>query len=160
MKRVLLPFAMILSLWPVGLIAVSMATGSSSSDPAGVTVPIPPELSDPNAPAKTARVQLEVDGKTYSCPRGTAARLDPIDQQSGTIKLKLRAVRRDQEPLARRLDQLDKLYPGKSAPRAIADEYNGLLREVRRLAAREGRLVRQYNRTVDQHNEILDSDCY
>lgn len=160
MKRALLPFAMILSLWPVGFVAVSIATGSSSSDPAEVTVPVPPELSDPNAPTNTAGVQLDVGGKTYSCPRGTAARLDPIDQQSATIKLKLRAVRRDQKPLARRLDQLDKLYPGKSAPRAIANEYNDLLREARLLAAREGRLVRQYNRTVDQHNEILDSDCY
>jgi hypothetical protein len=80
-------------------------------------------------------------------------------QQSATTELNLHAVRRDQKPLVRRLDQLDKLYPGKSAPRAIANEYNRLLREGRRLAAREGRLVRQYNRTVDQHNEILDSDC-
>jgi hypothetical protein len=163
MNRGLLPFAMLVSLWPVGFIALSLATASagSNSDSTNVGVTVPSESPAPAATPKTTTVPLKVGGKTYQCPRGTRKKLNPIDQRLGAVKLKLTSVRRELRHAVRRVKELDKLYPGKNAPtQAIVDEYNGLLRTGRRLESREGRLVTAYNDAVHEANSILESDCY
>jgi len=100
-----------------------------------------------------------VGRKTYYCPRDAADKLKPIDERLGELKLQLDSVRRELRDKLRRLRQLDKLYPGRSAPAQIADEYNGLVRSGRRLAARERSLVRTYNGAVDECNDVLKADC-
>lgn len=162
MKRLLLPLAMAVSLWPVGFIGVSLGMDSNSSDPetTNVEVTVPSEVTTPDAVPTVATVQLKLGGKTYSCPPGTGDKLKPMERTAGATELKLTSTRRDLRSADRRLKALDKRYPGNTAPtQAIADEYNGTLRRARRLDAREGRLVRQYNRAIDARNAVLDSDC-
>jgi hypothetical protein len=161
-KRLLLPLAMAVSLWPVGFIGVSLGMDSNSSDAetTNVEVTVPSEVTTPDAVPTVATVQLKLGGKTYSCPPGTDDKLKPMERTAGATKLKLTATRRALRSAGRRLKALDKLYPGNTAPtQAIADGYNGTLRRERRLDAREGRLVRQYNRAIDARNAVLDSDC-
>jgi hypothetical protein len=162
MSRRLLPLAMLASLWPVGFIAVSIATASKhrGGKAESVEVKIPSTTRTPAAAPKTATIRLKSGGKTYECPAGTRDKLSPIDQRAGAAQLQLSSVRGDLRRTTRRLKELDKLYPGHTAPtQALVNEYNGLLRKGRRLEARESRLVRAYNDTADAHNHVLQTDC-
>jgi hypothetical protein len=163
MRRVLLVVSMLVSLWPVGFIGVSFATASKHSRPTSesVTVTVPSTAGAPTtAKENKATIPLSSDGKTYYCPAGTANKLHPIDERAGGLQLELTSVRRSLAQTIGRLKELDKLYPGHTAPtQAIVNEYNGLLRKGRALDARENRLVRAYNDAVDAHNQILRTDC-
>lgn len=159
MKR-LLPLALIVAVWPVGLIALAAASTGRDSRSTNDEVTVPSNTQTPGAAPKTTVVPLKVDGKTHYCPLGTRKKLEPIDQRLGQLELELTPVRRESAAAVRRLKELDKLYPGKNAPtQAIADEYNGLLRKMRQLEARESRLINAYNNAVDEHNNVLDQDC-
>jgi hypothetical protein len=152
---------MLVSLWPLGFIGVSFATASkhSRASSESVTVTVPSSAEAPAAPKK-ATVRLRYGGKTYDCPVGAADKLHPIDERAGGLQLELTSVRRTLAQTVRRLKELDKLYPGHTAPtQAIANEYNGLLRQGRQLEAREGRLVSAYNEAADAHNHVLESEC-
>lgn len=149
--RRLLPLAMLVSLWPVGAVAVSIAAASTHKSSQSVTVTGP-------SGSKTT-VHLNLNGKTYECPLGTGDKLKPVDQQIGELQVTLKSVRSQLRSKLARLRQLDSQYPGHTAPKPIADEYNGLLRTGRRLEAQETQLVTRYNAAVDQHNHIITSNC-
>ena len=104
-------------------------------------------------------VHLNLNGKTYECPPGTADKLKPVDQQIGELQVTLKSVRSQLSTKLARLKKLDAQYPAHTAPRPIADEYNALLRTGRHLEAQETQLVTRYNAAVDQHNEIITSTC-
>jgi hypothetical protein len=162
MKRHLLPVAMLVSLWPVGFIGVSFATASKHGrrKSESVTVTVQSTASAPATQNKKATVRLRFDGKTYECRAGTANKLHPIDERAGGLQLELTSVRRTLAQTVRRLKELDKLYPDHTAPtQAIVNNYNGLVRKERRLAARESSLVHAYNDAANAHNHVLESDC-
>jgi hypothetical protein len=83
-------------------------------------------------------------GKTFSCPDGTEAKLEPIDIRAGRVKITLREVRKD-------LKTLEKRYPD-GAPAKVVKRYNAL-------AKRDDKLVDAYNTAIDDHNAVLDADC-
>ncbi len=84
-------------------------------------------------------------GKSFMCPDGTEAMLEPIDIQAGRIKTTLRQVRKT-------LNGIEKRYPGGEAPGTVVDRYN-------RLGKREGRLVDAYNEAIGKHNAVIESEC-
>jgi hypothetical protein len=84
-------------------------------------------------------------GQTYSCPAGTQSKLQPIDIQSGRIKLTLQDVEGE-------LRQIQAQYPGGRAPGAVVGQYNDLVR-------RDRALTTAFNNTVAQHNQVIQSDC-
>lgn len=150
---------MFLSLAPPGLIAYSVATSSNSdsSSSGDVVVTVPPTT--PTAAPQKKTVHLQMDGKTYTCPAGTGSRLSPINERSASIQVRIDATRSQLKKIERRLKVLDTQYPGKTAPNATVDEYNGMLSTARKLAARDDRLVNQFNTSVNAHNKIIDEDC-
>jgi hypothetical protein len=102
-------------------------------------------ITDKNGKVQTVNIDGD-GGRSFSCPDGTEAKLEPIDIRAGRIKLTLRRVDKG-------MSALEKRYPrGKRAPAAAAHRYNGLLK-------REKQLIKAYNETVDQHNAVIDSDC-
>jgi hypothetical protein len=102
-------------------------------------------ITDKNGKVHTVNIAGD-GGKTFSCPDGTEAKLDPVDIRAGRIKLTLRRVDKS-------MSSLEKRYPrGKGPPTPAAHRYNGLLK-------REKQLIKAYNETVDQHNAVIDSDC-
>lgn len=160
MSRRLLPLAMLVSLWPVAFIAVGLATASKHRSSNTVDVTVPSATTTPAATPHKATIRLKANGRTYYCPPDTQNKLKPINQRLGELQLEVTAVRRQLRQTIRRLSDLDKLYPGHTAPtQAIADEYNGLLRAGRRLDASESPLVRAFNTAVDEHNHVLETDC-
>jgi hypothetical protein len=162
MNRRLLPLAALVSLWPVGFIAVSIATASrhGAQDNETVNVAVPSTSTTHSVAPKTAAIRLRLGGRTYECPPGTRNKLRPIDERAGELQLQLRSERRAFVATIGRLNGLDKLYPGHTAPtQAIANEYNSLLRKAHGLQAREARLVRAFNDAADAHNHVLQTDC-
>jgi hypothetical protein len=102
-------------------------------------------ITDPKT-GKTESVTIAGDGsRSFSCPDGTDAKLEPIDIRAGRIKITLRRVEK-------RLDGIDRKHPGGQAPDRVADRYN-------QLAKRGRRLVNAYNAEIDKHNAVIDSDC-
>lgn len=85
------------------------------------------------------------DGKRFSCPDGTAARLKPYDITAGRIELTLQAVRRSERAIEHR-------YPSGGAPSTIVSRFKALAR-------RDNRLVAAFNAQVDRHNAIIARDC-
>jgi hypothetical protein len=95
---------------------------------------------------RTESVQLSgASGKTYSCPPGTRAKIEPHDLLAGRIEITLRHVRKTERTIERR-------YPNHRAAGSVVDRYNALQR-------RDHKLVAAFNREVDAHNAILGSDC-
>jgi hypothetical protein len=127
MRRRLLPFAMLVSLWPVAFIALSVATAStgSDSDSTNVHVTVPSDIPAAGVAPKTTTVRLRVDGKTYHCPIGTRAKLNPVDQRIGELELKMTSVRRELRHAVRRLKALDKHYPGRDRQRICVGTSEG-----------------------------------
>ena len=95
---------------------------------------------------KTRTVRLGVAGDPdYSCPAGIDRRLAPTDKLSARIKLTLRQVGVE-------LDRIEAQNPGRVAPPGAARRYNGL-------AARERGLAKAFNRSVAEHNAVLEDVC-
>jgi hypothetical protein len=90
-------------------------------------------------------VTIAGGGKSFSCPKGTDAKLQPIDIEAGRVKMTLRHVRQS-------VGTLDKRYPDHHAPNSVVKRYN-------RLVSREGKLVDAYNTAIDKHNAVLHADC-
>ncbi|HST17047.1 MAG TPA: hypothetical protein VLK36_05220 [Gaiellaceae bacterium] len=125
----------------VGLGLVSGAGKVAYDKNGGATVKI--------TDSKTGQVQsvhITGDGKSFSCPAGTRAKLEPGVVELGRIELTLQKVRGQEAAIHRR-------YPGRVAPHAVIVRYNGLVR-------REGRLVAAYNANVDEHNAVIDRTCH
>lgn len=94
---------------------------------------------------RTVTLPTEAGGKAFHCPAGTRETVAAIDELSGRIQLTLQDVRRDEKAIEDR-------YPGRTAPKAIISKYNALMR-------RDDRLVTRFNRSTDDHNAVLDSEC-
>jgi hypothetical protein len=90
-------------------------------------------------------VTIAGGGKSFSCPDGTDAKLEPIDIEAGRAKITLRRVRQS-------MGTIEKRYPDHRAPTKVVNRYN-------RLVKREGKLVDAYNSAIDKHNAVLKSDC-
>jgi hypothetical protein len=90
-------------------------------------------------------VTISGGGKSFSCPDGTDAKLEPIDIEAGRAKITLRNVRKS-------MNTIEKRYPDHRAPTKVVNRYN-------RLVTREGKLVTAYNGAIDRHNAVLKSDC-
>ncbi len=90
-------------------------------------------------------VTISGGGKSFSCPDGTDAKLEPIDIEAGRAKITLRHVRES-------MSAIEKRYPDHRAPHKVVTRYN-------RLVTREGKLVDAYNSAIDRHNAVLKSDC-
>jgi hypothetical protein len=136
----------------VGAIASVAGVGAADSGDVSVTTP--------GSPTET-RVQLaaEGDGPSFRCPETTQARLEAYRQRLARVESEFRGVRREHKLKTKRLDQLDKRYPGNTPTQAVADEYNGLLAEAKRLETRAGHLVAAHNRANDRANATLEADC-
>ncbi len=85
------------------------------------------------------------NGKSYSCPDGTEAKLEPIDIHAGRVKITLRRVKK-------RIDAIEARYPSGEAPGKVVDRY-------RALGKRENKLVDAFNSAIDQHNAVLKENC-
>jgi hypothetical protein len=95
---------------------------------------------------KTESVTIEGDkGRTFACPDGTEAKLEPIDVQAGRIKITLRRVER-------RIVAIEKRYPNGGAPPAVVKSHDRLVRQ-------DDRLVDAYNAQIDRHNAVINADC-
>jgi hypothetical protein len=83
----------------------------------------------------------DAHGRTFSC---AYAVLDQIDVSDG------RAKRRGQilDALQAELAKIDKQYPGRTAPAAIADRYNSLAARARAQLKWTNKAVREYNRSL------------
>jgi hypothetical protein len=158
MRRFLLVLAMLFSLWPIALVAAAATTaGNSRSGTENVEVTPP---ATPSAPAeKTQTVKLKLSGRTYTCPIGINDKLNPYRQAAGELQLQLTSLRASLQVKEARLRALDKQYPGKEAPSSVADAYNALARSVRAEIAREARFVHAFNREVEAHNHLIESEC-
>ena len=113
------------------------------------------------------------NGKTFMCPDGTDAKLEPIDIEAGRIKITMRNLRKSIDAMDDRIDAIDKdlkaverRYPGGQAPGSVVARYNRTVKRVNRLVKREkqlskrdDRLVKAYNAAIDKHNAVLTSDC-
>ncbi len=144
--------------WAAVLVVGGIASmaGLDGADDGEVTVTTPTKT----GAAKETRVQLKtVDGESWSCPLGTGTKLEPLKARLGRLELNLRSVRRDVRTKVRRLDAMEERYPGNAPTQAIADKYNRLVSQAKRLDAREGRSVVAYNRAVDRHNAVIEADC-
>lgn len=151
MKRGVLVLAMILSLWPLGAIAASAFSESSTTytdanssvtydDEAGATVAVADQGAD-----QKATLPIEVGGTTYDCPLDINEKRAPYDGLAGRMEVALRSVRRD-------ADGIEARYPEGVAPHSVVQEHNALV-------SREKRLIARFNRAVAKSNAILDSDC-
>jgi hypothetical protein len=153
MKRVLLLASMLLSLWPVGAIAASAFSESSTTytegdsavtyrDDGDATVTI--GQSDTGS-AKAVTLPIEAGGTTYSCPLDVNEKRAPYDGVAGRTKADIQDVKRE-------LDRLGARYPAGVAPSAIVRRYNSL-------RSREKRLIARFNGAIDKSNAILESYC-
>ena len=102
------------------------------------------KIKDGSGHVRTVQI-TSAGGKTFSCPSGTHDKTAPIDLEAGRIKLTLQTVRSAERKIELR-------YPSHTAPAAVADRYNALLR-------RDNRLVDAFNAQVDAHNAIVDRLC-
>jgi hypothetical protein len=148
MSRVGLVVALILSLWPVGAIAASIAnntTGSgsaSTSDSSGGTTVNAVEP----ATGTIKKVRLSgPGGKTYYCPVRLTNRLDTLDRKAAQLKLKLQGLRKNERKFA-------KQHPGKTLPAGPYRRWKALHRD-------DDRFVAAFNRAVDKHNATLRREC-
>jgi hypothetical protein len=99
-----------------------------------------------NATGKVQTVRIAGgNGRSFSCPDGERAKLEPYVIRLGRIKLTLRQVRREER-------KIEQQYPSDRAPHRVVVRYNALGR-------RDDRLVAAYNAEVDTHNAIIDRDC-
>ena len=94
---------------------------------------------------RTVKLLVAPDGPRYSCPADIDDQRAPRDELSARIKLTLREVGAE-------LDRLEVRYPGPVVEPVIARRYN-------RLARRERRLTRAFNRSVAKHNALLKEEC-
>jgi hypothetical protein len=157
-RRALLVLAMLVSLWPVAVVALA-ATASSNSGGGTQDVVVTTPESTNGPPVQPQTVKIKVGGRTYRCPIRTEDHLKPDKQTLGDLELKLKTLSASLRAKEARLRKLDTRYPGRSAPASVADEYNTLLRSTRAGTAREDRLVRDYNEVVHRYNDIIESEC-
>ncbi|MGH2959048.1 MAG: hypothetical protein ACRDKE_05545 [Solirubrobacterales bacterium] len=94
---------------------------------------------------KKSTVTISGDGKQYSCPSDVGENFDEMAIRLGRDEITSRRIRRQ-------LRKIDRAHPGKTAPEAVAKRYNSLVE-------REKRITRDYNKIVDQHNDVLKSEC-
>ena len=95
---------------------------------------------------RTESVEVEkVEGREFTCPDAINARLEASDKELARINITLRRLEKS-------MDAIDKRYPGNDAPRAIADQYDRLDKQRRRL-------VRVYNERANQANAMIDANC-
>jgi hypothetical protein len=113
------------------------------------------------------------NGKTFSCPSGVDAKLEPIDIEAGRIKITMQNNRKELDALDTRIDAakkvidgLDKRYPTGEAPHKVVVRYNRLVKNANRLVKRDKALVKRddqlvdaYNAAIDRHNAVLDAEC-
>lgn len=153
MRRVLLLGAMLLSLWPVGAIAASAFSESSTTYAEGDSAVTYRDDGDAtvtvgdrdNGPAKAVTLPIEVGGTTYRCPLDVNKRRAPYDGLAGRTKADIEDVKRE-------LDRIGTRYPDGVAPSAVVRRYNSL-------RSREKRLIARFNGAIDTSNAILESDC-
>jgi hypothetical protein len=159
MTKILLILAMSVSLWPVGMIVVTAAGGSSGADTASAptdtagaaalagaqpATETPTSTSTPG-PRTAATHTVETNGKTFSC---SLLVLAPIDAAAARSKREKSSFTR----LKRAINRINRQYPGKTAPASVANRFNSLL-------ARYDASVTRFNADVDHYNRLLKDKC-
>jgi hypothetical protein len=128
----------------VGLGLIGGAGSVAYNDDGTATIRID-ERNTPNDASDDARVTFKANGKTYSCPPGVEAQLEPGDIKAGRIKITLKRNRQQ-------LRVIEKAHPDSVLPPAVYDEYQ-------RLTKRDDTLVAAFNDEVSRHNAILKKNC-
>lgn len=176
MKKLLLIFALVLSLWPIYYFVIAGVTGNlddtTTTTTEDVEVSVPP-TEDPGTSSNTddtpvpsdsgtsgtQTVQLEFDGNSYSCPQDTADRLNAMKRELAVLKLKVQAVKRLARAEDAELTKLDDAYPGGSAPSEVADRYNKLLATYKRHVRLHDSRADAFNTAIDAYNDLLRDEC-
>lgn len=127
-----------------GLVGLGLVGGAGSviyNHHGGATV----QIRDKNGHVQN--VQLDFGKKSFSCPSGEQAQLEPLLIRQGRIKLTLQGVDKD-------LQKILKEYPG-----AHPNIPHAVLVRAKSEYARVKPLVKAYRAAVDQYNAKLRRDC-
>jgi hypothetical protein len=146
----------------IGAVSILAAVSGSSSDPsapqaddiapaATVTAepnratPVPSPETTATDPAQRSVTAKGANGKTYRCSFAVLAR---VDTAHARVKRRRRILHAQKAALAK----LDKQYPGRTAPAAVADRYNALVK-------RANAQVTWTNAAIHRYNQVLVEAC-
>jgi hypothetical protein len=109
MRRLVLPAAMVLSLWPIAFVAVLVVTHRTTSSKGDPALTVPAYITNP-ATQFAAPEQLRFGGKSYSCPLGTGQKLAPIKTALDERQRKLKTEQDKANPDVQTLTHLVERY--------------------------------------------------